>query len=281
MKRLTTRSISALFLTITLTGQSILAMHASAEARPVDLVPDEPARITHMGDVESLILTMTNDIRQKHGLQRLKGDTSLRDIAREHSDDMIDRDFFAHKNPDGRDAGDRIALGHRRLIGGVGENIWQFASTLEMRGRREPDFIRLSPTAIATRAMDGWMNSPGHRENILRETFTHLGVGVSIVKGKVTATQNFGSIRAFTKRSVPRIIRQGGLLILETNSVERNSPEAMKYDFWIEKKDEAVGPPLFIDDREVAVRDGVYRIRFFFPVKGGYMIYMGPRIEVR
>jgi hypothetical protein len=51
--------------------------------------------------------------------------------------------------------------------------------------------------------------------------------------------------------------------------------------FWIEKKDKAVGPPLFIDDREVAVRDGVYRIRFFFPVKDGYMIYMGPRIEVR
>ena len=281
MKRPTTGSISALFLMITLTGQSILANRVSADARPADHMPESPARITHMGDVESLILTMTNDIRQKHGLQRLKGDTSLRNIARDHSDDMIDRDFFAHENPDGRDAGDRIASGHRRLIGGVGENIWQFASTLEMNGRREPDFIRLSATAIAAKAMDGWMKSPGHRENILRKTFTHLGVGVSIVKGKVTATQNFGSVRAYTKRSVPMIIRQGGLLMLETSSVKRSSPEAMKYDFWIEKKDEAVGPPLFIDDREVAVRDGVYRIRFFFPVKDGYMIYMGPRIEIR
>ncbi len=242
---------------------------------------DLPARITHMGDVESLILTMTNDIRHRHGLKKLKRDTSLREVARIYSDDMIVRDFFAHENPDGDDAGDRIAVGHRRLIGGVGENIWQFASSLEIDGRRQPDYIRMSPEETARKAMDGWMNSPGHRENILRKTFTHLGVGVSIVRGKVTATQNFGSVRAYTRMSVPKKVRKGGFLSLETGSFPKSAPRAAKYDYWTEEKDRAVGEIREIGERKVTVENGIYRIRFYFPVENGYMIYLAPRIEVR
>ena len=273
--------LSAGLIITSITGHHLLSSRVNA-AIPVPIPESSaPQNITHMGDVESLILTITNNIRQKHGLKRLRSDTSLRNIARKHSDDMINRDFFAHKNPDGDDAGDRIAVGHRRLIGGVGENIWQYSSTLEMNGRRQPDYIRLPPRKIAEQAMDGWMNSPGHRENILRDTFTHLGVGVSIVKGKVTATQNFGSIRAYTKMAIPKRVRKGGLLNLENSAFPSSQPDAVRYDYWIEKKDKAASDILLIDDREVAVKNGVYRIRFYFPIDKGYMIYLGPRIEVR
>lgn len=237
--------------------------------------------IAHMGDVEGLILTMTNDIRQQHGLSRLRREPAMQSIARGHSDDMIIRHFFAHINPDKHNIGDRVVLQHRRLIGDSGENIWRYGSILEIDGRREPAYIQLPPQQIAEKAISSWMDSPGHRENILRPQFTHLGVGVSMVKGEITATQNFASVRAYINMALPKRVSRGGFLKLETTSYPPSKPQAVRYDYWQEKKNKPVSDPIPITESRVGVNRGVYRLRFYFPIPEGYMIYGGPRIEVR
>jgi uncharacterized protein YkwD len=70
---------------------------------------------------------------------------------------MVARDFYAHASPDGSRPWDRAAAAGS-VLRSIGENI--------ACGQR-------SPAEVVT----GWMNSPGHRANILRREFTHIGVG--------------------------------------------------------------------------------------------------------
>jgi uncharacterized protein YkwD len=106
---------------------------------------------------EYAVLLLVNEERAGHGLGPLRANGLLIQAAREHSQDMIDRDFFDHVNPDGLAPWDRATtLGYPTTF--VGENIAaEYAS----------------PQA----AMDAWMNSPGHRANILDPNFTEIGVG--------------------------------------------------------------------------------------------------------
>ncbi len=88
---------------------------------------------------------------------------------------MAARDYFSHTSPEGGSAGDRItAAGYRWST--WGENI--------ARGQQTPESV-----------MDAWMNSPGHRANILNCDFKDLGVGVHIASGGPWWTQNFGASR--------------------------------------------------------------------------------------
>jgi len=98
----------------------------------------------------------------------------LRCSSRLHSQDMADRDFFAHDNPEGETPFDRIeAAGYPGFT--MGENI--AAGYVDAGG-----------------VVDGWMKSPGHCSNIMFDGFDELGVGyaVSNSMGGVW-TQNFGS----------------------------------------------------------------------------------------
>ncbi|MFG2309130.1 CAP domain-containing protein [Streptomyces sp. NPDC048566] len=105
------------------------------------------------------VLALTNRERAAHGLPQLSPDGPLTAAAQGHSADMVARDFYAHTSPDGRAPWDRAAAaGSRHRT--VGENI--------ACGQRSPAEVVL-----------GWMNSPGHRANILTPEFTHLGVGLA------------------------------------------------------------------------------------------------------
>ncbi|MFI9151723.1 CAP domain-containing protein [Streptomyces sp. NPDC053367] len=118
-------------------------------ARP--LGPGDLAR------TEAEVVALTNRERAAAGLPPLAGDPALTRAAQAHSADMVARDFYAHTAPDGSRPWDRAAAAGaaRRSIG---ENI--------ACGQR-------SPAEVVT----GWMNSPGHRANILAPGFTHIGVG--------------------------------------------------------------------------------------------------------
>lgn len=83
---------------------------------------------------------------------------NLRCAARLHSRDMVERDYFAHDNPDGQSPWDRMEEAGYVGWRAVGENI-----------------AAGSPTAEGT--MDQWMNSPGHCANIMNAEFTEIGVG--------------------------------------------------------------------------------------------------------
>uniref|UniRef100_UPI004057831B CAP domain-containing protein n=1 Tax=Streptomyces sp. SID1121 TaxID=3425888 RepID=UPI004057831B len=103
------------------------------------------------------VLALTNAERGAAGLRPLAPDRRLADTAQTYSADMAARAFYSHTSPEGLAPWDRAAAAgapHR----GIGENI--------ACGQR-----------TAAEVVEGWMNSPGHRANILKPDFTHLGVG--------------------------------------------------------------------------------------------------------
>ena len=103
---------------------------------------------------------LVNAERQLQALPGLVHDNALRVVARQHSEDMVSRSFFSHTNPDGHDPFDRLASAGVTYVT-AGENIaWNL-------GYVDP----------AATAVTGWMNSAGHRANILHNQFTLAGLG--------------------------------------------------------------------------------------------------------
>lgn len=141
----------------------------------VALLIESPAVPEDAEWMGSLIHAAINKIRHEHGLQPLRDDAELRAVAMGHSEDMAVRDFFDHRNPDGERPADR-ALAAKLPYRAIAENI-QMSQNV-----RNP---------VQT-AVDAWMDSKGHRKNILDERFTHSGIGVQIRDdGSVYFTQLF------------------------------------------------------------------------------------------
>jgi len=106
---------------------------------------------------EQKVIELTNVERQKAGLAALKSDKALMGAAREKSLDMQKNKYFSHTSPTFGSPFDRMkALGIK--YSAAGENI--------AMGQKTPEEV-----------VKGWMNSPGHRANIMSTSFTHIGVG--------------------------------------------------------------------------------------------------------
>ncbi|MET8546536.1 CAP domain-containing protein, partial [Kitasatospora sp. NPDC004799] len=104
------------------------------------------------------VVDLVNVERSKAGCGPVSAEPRLASAAQSHSDDMADRNYFDHASPEGNHADHRIeAAGYSWST--WGENI--------ARGQKDPAAV-----------MDSWMNSPGHRANILNCSFKQLGVGV-------------------------------------------------------------------------------------------------------
>ena len=117
------------------------------------------------GQLEYTILCLVNRERTARGLSRLRSNDRLDRAARGHSRNMVRRNFFSHDAPGGASVLDRVLRrGYRGPRGTlVGENIaWGSGSY-----------------ATPAEILDGWMNSPGHRANILHPRFEEIGVGVA------------------------------------------------------------------------------------------------------
>ena len=230
--------------------------------------------ITYLEKIEESLVKLTNEARIKEGGKPLIVDEMLRDAARGHSNDMLYRGFFDHIDPDGLNQAGRIAIYHRRLISrSTGENI------LTMSG-----YDPSNPEKIAYEMMygdKGWMNSPGHKKNILDTDYTHIGIGVSQQGKEIRATQNFAQAKAYTQQPLPYQINSGGSLDLAAESTDKLRAE--KYDFWSSVQGMKVGETREISDRAMAIAPGTYKLRFYFPTQGGEGLtpYWGPQIEVR
>ncbi|WAP54012.1 CAP domain-containing protein [Streptomyces sp. S465] len=135
-------------------------------ARP--FTPDGLSRLV------SDVIARTNAERAAARLAPLAPDPRLTAAAQAHSDDMVGRDFYSHTGPEGHQPWDRAraaGAAHR----GIGENI--------ACGWRSPAEV-----------VRGWMDSPGHRANILKPDFTHIGVGYATGSRAGTYwTQVFGA----------------------------------------------------------------------------------------
>jgi uncharacterized protein YkwD len=126
---------------------------------------------------EEEILKLTNQAREKEKLPALKLSPLLTKVARAHSANMAKKEELAHEL-DGKDAQQRIKdSGYSALWGG--ENI---AVT---NGDKPAGIFR------------DWMNSQHHRENILRDKYTEIGIGMAKnAKGEIYYTQVFAKPRA-------------------------------------------------------------------------------------
>ncbi|MGP4002002.1 CAP domain-containing protein [Streptomyces sp. 8N706] len=130
--------------------------------------PQAPADET---GAESEVLTLVNRERARAGCRPVTADRKLAGLAEEYSEDMAERHFFDHTDPDGANPWDRAKL---LGIGGLGgENI--------ARGQGDAQAV-----------MDAWMGSPGHRANILNCDYRTLGVGAHFADGGPWWTQDFG-----------------------------------------------------------------------------------------
>ncbi|MFR9795792.1 CAP domain-containing protein [Streptomyces sp. MS06] len=130
-----------------------------------------PAALSAQAQAEAEVLKLVNEERAKVGCSALSANSALTGLARAFSDDMAARGFFDHTDPDGATPWDRAAKASITGLGG--ENI--------ARGQ-----------ADAAAVMEAWMNSPGHRANILNCDFHTLGVGVHFGPGGPWWTQDFG-----------------------------------------------------------------------------------------
>jgi len=148
-----------------------------------------------VGTLELKIHDLVNKQRQNYGLSNLQYDSNLGEIARRHSEDMAVRNYLNHYNPEGQGPTERaIQAGypvHKELGGGyysdsIGENI-----ALTPIGNVEGYGDVYSMSDIADCTVVDWMNSPGHRQNILTSTYDKEGIGVATSGDKVYITEDF------------------------------------------------------------------------------------------
>ncbi|RJQ38399.1 hypothetical protein C4559_01235 [Candidatus Microgenomates bacterium] len=133
------------FLTVKPEGDEFVKLNFKTENTSIDQ------------EAERKMLELVNKERTSRGLNPLEFDESLRDVARKHSEDMFKRGYFSHYTPEGVSPFDRMAKANIVFIS-AGEN------------------LALAPNVDL--AMQGLMNSPGHKANILSQDFGTIGIGV-------------------------------------------------------------------------------------------------------
>jgi uncharacterized protein YkwD len=128
----------------------------TTEPTPSD-TPPPPVSSGGTNTQERQVLDYTNQIREQQGCGPLKLDSALVEAAGKHASDMVRRHYMDHTNPEGQDPGDRMAAaGYRGST--WGENIAAGYDT-------------------AQKVVAAWMQSDGHRKNILNCRFTSIGIG--------------------------------------------------------------------------------------------------------
>jgi uncharacterized protein YkwD len=117
--------------------------------------------------IRAAVLCLHNQIRQQHNLPLLKDNAKLRKAANGHSSDMVDEGYFDHTTPGGTNFVDRIiGAGYvkRNDAWTLGENLAWGTGDL----------------STADGVMQAWMNSAGHKANILKRSYKEVGIGIRL-----------------------------------------------------------------------------------------------------
>jgi uncharacterized YkwD family protein len=126
---------------------------------------------TGLSEFEQQVVNLTNEERAKAGLPALEVDTELSKVAQAKSEDMRDNNYFAHNSPtygSPFDMMNQFGVDYQS----AGENI--------AKGQQTPEEV-----------VNAWMNSEGHRKNIMNGSFTHIGVGY-VEEGNIWTQQFIG-----------------------------------------------------------------------------------------
>ncbi len=152
----------------------IIASNPSV-SNPSMIYPGQKLVVPTLNDIKAMeneVIRLVNVERSKKGLQPLVQNWQLSRVARYKSQDMINKNYFSHTSPT---YGSPFTMMQNFGVkfSAAGENI--------AMGQTSPSAVMVS-----------WMNSPGHRSNILSPTYNQIGVGLAIDKsGKKYWTQQF------------------------------------------------------------------------------------------
>lgn len=133
---------------------------APAQQKPAAEKPAEKPsanKTTNVSAFEKQVVELTNNYRTQNGLSPLKLDVNLSKVAEDKSLDMQKNNYFSHNSPTYGSPFDMMR-NYGIQYSSAGENI--------AMGQRTPQEV-----------VQAWMNSEGHRKNILNPSFTHIGVG--------------------------------------------------------------------------------------------------------
>lgn len=132
-----------------------------------------PSSATNLSQDEQTLLNLINQERSKAGIAALKVDSTLMKVARLKAKDMVDNNYFSHQSP---------------TYGSPFDMMRQFGITFKTAGEN------IAGNQSIQGAVKAWMNSEGHRKNILNGSFNYTGIGVvsSPTYGKILVQQFIG-----------------------------------------------------------------------------------------
>lgn len=176
-------------------GTASYPVVADTEAQP-GIAADELERQIHQ---------QINRERQRHGLSQLNSDELLATIARQHSRDMARYHFFNHTNLQGEgpvERAKRLGWDRKKQADantwaiGPGENIFmnhlydKVVTTKQNGVAVKKEYVWKTPEEIAESTVQGWMDSPPHRKNILSPKYDQQGIGVTISGHEIYVTED-------------------------------------------------------------------------------------------
>lgn len=170
---------------------------------------NKDSNLTVKGAIEE-----TNRHRREAGLPQLEENTLLDISAQKKVDDMFSRQYFEHDAPTGEGAGDLVSdVGYEFIV--VGENL--------ALGNYKDDAV----------LVQAWMDSPGHRENILKSAYTQIGIAVG--RGMFEGRETWLAVQHFAKPlSACPAISESTKSQIDNNNVKLDN---MKVDLENQKKD--------------------------------------------
>ncbi|WP_370529734.1 CAP domain-containing protein [Alkalihalobacillus sp. AL-G] len=131
---------------------------APAPEQPQQTQPQtQPDGAKALSEIERQVIELTNKERQKQGLPTLKADVKLAQVAQEKSNDMQENGYFSHNSPN---------------YGSPFQMMQEFGVSYQSAAENIA-----AGQQSAEQVVQAWMNSPGHRRNIMNKELTHIGVG--------------------------------------------------------------------------------------------------------
>lgn len=146
---------------------------------PSETPSDQPvvSDSNYIAEIEQAIFQRVNQERAAAGLPALSYNTTMEHYARIKSKDMGDNGYFSHEDLQGK------LITEQMKADGVSYRAWG-ENIAYIQGMNDN-------SALATKFMDNWMNSSGHRANILSTNFSSIGIGVYKIGNTYYATQEF------------------------------------------------------------------------------------------
>lgn len=198
--------------------------------------------------MELRMLRLLNRDRRKHGLKPLRMQEDLRRVARKHSLDMAQKDYFDHVNLQAQSPSDRLKIA-RVTDTTSGENLAKIGGFAH-------------PTQFAE---EGLMNSPGHRANILNDSYNVVGIGVIQDSRKIYYfTQNFAKRALVFKRKIAQKIPIGKTLRISGEAFF--AVKAVAYQVKFVKAEKALSEKVY------KIQNKKFDFKVSFPELGNYEV---------